>query len=275
MEHFLLTRFNVRLADRSPATDEWLRDRLRLFKTFTVPSVHGQTCTDFRWLALCDESSPAWLREELLQVAMLEPVWVREAWTPGLPAEVVHQQRGGADGMVVTSRVDNDDAIARSYIARVQGAATEEGFVNFTSGAQWAQGRLYRRLDPSNPFISRVEIGPRAATVFAADHNKLAALGPIRQLVGGPMWLQVVHDSNLANRTNGIRTSPTELTQRFTIAATPQPVSRLGLAAAQAATAARMAARMVARPRRLLLLAQTRRNRVRPPQPRGHSSDPS
>ncbi|MFZ2442958.1 MAG: hypothetical protein WAW51_11395, partial [Ilumatobacteraceae bacterium] len=150
----------------------------------------------------------------------------------------------------------------RTYIARVQAAATEEGFVNFTSGAQWAQGRLYRRLDPSNPFISRVEKGPRAATVFAADHNKLAALGPIRQFGDGPMWLQVVHDSNLENRTNGIRMAPAEVTERFTIVATPQQVSRLGLAAAQVGTAARMAARMVARPRRLLLLAQTRRNRV-------------
>ena len=274
MEHFLLTRFNVRLADRPAATDQWLRDRLRLFTTFTVPSVHAQTCTDFRWLALCDEASPDWLREELAQVAMLEPVWVREAWTPGLPAAVVHEQRAGADGLVVTSRLDNDDAIARTYIARVQAAATEEGFVNFTSGAQWAHGRLYRRLDPSNPFISRVETGPRAATVFAADHNKLAALGPIRQFGGGPMWLQVVHDGNLENRTNGIRMSPTELTQRFTIAAAPKGVSRLGLAVAQAGTTARMAARMLARPRRLLLLAQTRRNRVRPTSPRVHSPDP-
>jgi hypothetical protein len=76
------------------------------------------------------------------------------------------------------------------------------------------------------------------------------------------MWLQVVHDSNLENRTNGIRMAPAEVTERFTIVATPQQVSRLGLAAAQVGTAARMAARMVARPRRLLLLAQTRRNRV-------------
>ena len=96
MEHFLLTRFNVRLADRPPASDQWLRDRLRLFTTFTVPSVQSQTCTEFRWLALCDEASPAWLREELAQVALLEPVWVREAWSPGVPADVVHQLRAGA-----------------------------------------------------------------------------------------------------------------------------------------------------------------------------------
>ena len=274
MSHFLLTRFNVRLADRPAASDKWLRDRLRLFNTFTAPSVHAQTCTRFRWLVLCDEASPDWLREELAQVAMLEPIWVRESWTPALPAAVVHEQRAGADGFVVTSRLDNDDAIARNFIARVQAAATEEGFVNFTGGAQWAHGRLYRRLDPSNPFISRVETGPRAATVFAADHNKLAALGPIRQFGDGPMWLQVVHDSNLENRAKGIRMSPTGLTERFAIAATPQQVSRLGLAVAQAGSTARLAARMVARPRRLLLLAQTRRNRVRPTSPRVHSPDP-
>jgi len=69
--------------------------------------------------------------------------------------------------------------------------------------------------------------------------------------------------------------APAALTQRFTIAAAPEAVSRLRLAAAQVGTTARMAARMVARPRRLLLLARTRRNRVGRKQPRGHSPDPS
>ena len=115
--------------------------------------------------------------------------------------------------------------------------------------------------------------------MFAADHNKLAALGPIRQFGDGPMWLQVVHDSNLENRTNGIRMAPAALTQRFTIAAAPEAVSRLRLAAAQVGTTARMAHLqskvMRLGVRRLLLLARTSRNRVGRKQPRGHSPDPS
>lgn len=47
--HYLLTRFNLALwqEDKNGQTidrEEWIRKRLKLFETYCLPSVAGQTC---------------------------------------------------------------------------------------------------------------------------------------------------------------------------------------------------------------------------------------
>lgn len=55
--HYLLTRFNLSLwqEDKNGLTidrEEWIRKRLKLFETYCLPSVVGQTCQEFRWIYL-------------------------------------------------------------------------------------------------------------------------------------------------------------------------------------------------------------------------------
>ena len=66
------------------------------------------------------------------------------------------------DTKLVTTRLDCDDAIARDYLGRIRAEAADldSGFINFKHGLQLAGIRLYRRSDPSNAFISRVEQPP-------------------------------------------------------------------------------------------------------------------
>ena len=66
----------------------------------------------------------------------------------------------GAQGSIlITSRLDNDDAIARDFVEMVQNCFTKQEveFINFTYGAQYSDGRMFARLDPSNAFISLIE----------------------------------------------------------------------------------------------------------------------
>src|SRR6478735_10278904 len=63
--HFILTRFNVKnFYHCEEPTDEWLKGRLDLFRTYCLPSFEGQTNKNFRWLVFVDSESPEWFLSE-------------------------------------------------------------------------------------------------------------------------------------------------------------------------------------------------------------------
>ncbi|MBO1739142.1 glycosyltransferase [Leifsonia sp. TF02-11] len=210
-EHVILTRFNVRM-EMYPhaATDEWLQERLALFRRYCLPCVRAQTVRDFRWLLFFDAGSPDWFRAEVeaLGDARFQPVWVdgffdvdvvKEALRPALTAS-----------HLITTRLDNDDAIADDFVERVQ--AEYEGqrmeFVNLVDGSQLADGKVYLRPYPRNPFVSLIEeVGSeRPTTVFASRHFAIDTVAPVRNVkTPHPMWLQVIHDDNTLNERVGLR----------------------------------------------------------------------
>ena len=63
MNHFILTRFNLRLYPKDKngnvtLTPEWLEHRFQLFELYTLPSLSAQTCKDFKWIVLIDRETP-------------------------------------------------------------------------------------------------------------------------------------------------------------------------------------------------------------------------
>jgi hypothetical protein len=109
-----------------------------------------------------------------------------------------------------TTRLDNDDAIAATHLARLREHAAWRGFVNFRNGYQMSRGRIYRRWDSSSPFLSFIEeVDPAKPPtgVFQVPHQNAASVAPVRQVTGTPAWLQVVHGSNLANQVQGVPVS--------------------------------------------------------------------
>ncbi|MDF3044074.1 MAG: hypothetical protein K0R30_302 [Ornithinibacter sp.] len=54
-------------------------------------------------------------------------------------------------------------------------------------------------------------------TVYAPKHARARSAGPLRQVFADPMWLQVVHGSNLSNIVNGARVAPSVVDRRFTL----------------------------------------------------------
>ena len=209
--HLLLTRFSVLISpDAAPPSDDWLRDRLDLFRRYAVPSVCAQNVWPDGWLVFCSQLSD-WLQHELDQiqqdVPFLKAVSIDGELTLEAARSAVRSEVPKGAEKLTTTRLDSDDAISQGYLEAVRIAAQRANseFLNATHGLQLHKGRLYHRSDPSNAFISFVEPAESPKTVFVGGHHELAQFGLIRQFGGRAMWLQVVHGGNVSNQVSGCR----------------------------------------------------------------------
>jgi hypothetical protein len=212
-EHLLLTRFNVthHTLDKHGKrvnTDQWMDHRFKLFETFCLPSVAGQSETNFQWLVFFHRDTPAKHRSRIdsyRELFHFVPVYI------GDESELVRMVLDHVAGHVrqlITTRLDTDDAIHKDMIAAVQAAFQEQAneFVNPLYGYTYDLGdnSIYETRVESNPFISLIESrradGARPFnTVWSVRHTQAAERGPIRNITKQPYWLQVVHDRNVIN----------------------------------------------------------------------------
>lgn len=222
--HVILTRFNVRQSpdDTRLARDEaWLTRRLELFDAFCYPSVRAQTVENFQWLVFFDQATPEAFRDRIAAYGRWSRF--RAAYVDGIdPARLgarVLACLGERPSHLITTRLDNDDALARDFIETVQAAFRGQAreVINVTSGYIWRRGRVYLHRDRSNAFASLVERAPGAQTVWCRQHHRLAEVAPIRQVGASPGWMQVVHGGNVRNRVRGVRQPGEVLEGRFRI----------------------------------------------------------
>jgi len=216
--HLILTRFNLATPGREHAIRNrpgWLAERFDLFERICLPSVASQTCRDFRWVIYFDKDTPEPFRsriEELRQVVPFTPYFTglfrSEGWNRS-----VGELFPDRTPYLLTTRLDNDDALAVDYVERVQEAvrgreAEAPLSVNITQGYVRSGPALYQLSHPSNAFFSRF-CAWNADMVMATSilHMDIANRGPVIQLGGPGGWLQVVHGSNVSNRVRGRRIS--------------------------------------------------------------------
>lgn len=235
--HYILTRFNVRLGPDGVLPDEaWLHHRLHLFQQFCVPSLMRQQSKSFFWLLFVDAASPSWIWQALgKSVAPLPAKVVRigESFETAVVAEAIRSHLPAGVRRLVTTRLDNDDALSFDFTRRLQESVRGEGdhYVNFSYGFQFEAGRLYARMDLSNPFISLAEDveltgSTRFRTIFVGKHRDLRHQHPVTQLGRPAGWLQVIHDQNRANLRRGVR-KPADRLRRFGFE-TPRTEGRFG-----------------------------------------------
>jgi Putative rhamnosyl transferase len=223
--HFVLTRFNIASPGReAPIRNApgWLARRFDLFEAFCLPSMAAQAPGTFRWLIYFDEQTPTEFRTRIAAAQAIVPfdaIFVGP-FRAGLAALDVAARLERKGGRLITTRLDNDDAVSSDFLARVKAEA--EGFpdgtiINFREGIALQEGRLYTAADDSNPFTSLVEQAATAETIWAAPHTELAARFPLRQVITDPCWLQVVHGENVANRIKGKRLADKAVLARFAL----------------------------------------------------------
>ncbi|HVE14230.1 MAG TPA: glycosyltransferase [Elusimicrobiota bacterium] len=214
-DHLLITRFNVAWPDgpNQGLDPGWLEARFQLFERFCLPSVRAQSCSNFRWLILMDERTPAEYRNRIEAHARwenLHPVYLRRPLTvldDGF-LDVVRAHARPDVRYLITTRLDNDDAIARHFIQAIQEAfrGVKREVLEFPCGYVWNEHKLYRVPHyPSNPFSSLIEERDEFTTVYGDTHESLAKSAPVRVLARRPSWIQVVHGGNIANRVRGVR----------------------------------------------------------------------
>lgn len=252
---FVLTRFNIHHDATTDEGEAWLRARVDLFERFTLPSMRAQTSPPDRWLVYCHSlaGSPEWFRERTAtwDIPWLEPVWLPTLDQAELTETVFGRLPPEGAEHVITARLDNDDAVARDFCQQIRAAARREReFINFPSGAQYADGKVYRRADPLSPFLAFVEPAkPDLSTVFITRHDRASDVAPVRQIATHPMWMAVIHGGNLVQQVSGVRVSPGPVLQHFGLNV-PVRDGRVGLAADFMATAARIGLKALSSPSR-------------------------
>lgn len=225
-DHFLLTRFSAvfRTGD-VPAQEEWLRYRLGFFVDACWASVRGQQGADFTWLVLFDDRCPDDFREDVEELAkgVFTPIWTHEPFSPTIFAREIAARSAArsAAPWVLTTRLDSDDGVARDFMASVQRefARQERLFVDFPRGVQIDRsGSVYLYDQLSSPFLTLIEKrdpGSWPQTVYAARHARARLHAPLREVNAPPMWVQVIHGTNLLNIVVGPRISPKVVNERF------------------------------------------------------------
>ena len=176
-QHFLLTRFNVGLystrqdagpVDRSgrrPASnpDDWMEHRLRLFDRYCLPSVKNQSNKNFTWLVMFDERTPTRFKERIdhysrdccmvtlyLNIDRPSTSTFREECCK-CAKEYISQKVDEDTRYVVTTRLDNDDAVHPDFIKHVQECVPAE--------RQAGPGPLTRLLHRFVPDRTRISPG--------------------------------------------------------------------------------------------------------------------
>lgn len=206
IEHYIITRFNMpwvkeeslKLKGLDP---EYLRERFAIFDRFTVPSIIGQTCKNFKWLVFFDSRTPNEFLEKIESYRKLdfyEPVFV----SPGFSLkEYVDNLIANSSGLFISSRLDNDDAILSDFVEVVQKKAREvypqnkyiTSPINYRYDVHDKTLTTYRLK--KNHFISRT------GNVFEVNQNGMPSNPAEYAVIPGTYSIEVVHESNLLNNT--------------------------------------------------------------------------
>ena len=240
--HLLLTRFNVRmkwLDEARGVSDEWLEHRVALFERFCLPSVRAQTCQDFTWLVFMDASTPGQWKERIESHARtysnLVPRYVELFDWFALRAAMEEVVPPRADVDLITTRLDNDDSLARTMMERVQSCWSIDGarprLIAFERGLFFRRDKVYDTLYPNNPFSSVIESSIKPKTALHFDHIEAGQHLDVESLRGDPAWMIVVHDRNVLNRVRGRRCSVSVLADHVAIESMPRGERAIELAA--------------------------------------------
>lgn len=201
-DHILMTKFNL---DRSVGarhrwTDPgWLEHRVELFEQHTLPSVRGQTVppSAFHWLLFFHPQSPGWLIERAGTWSPAATVFAAGRFLDAARSAIRERLQGE---WVITSRLDNDDALAPDYVARLQSAFRRRSeWLSIPLGTVTDGHRSAPRHQLRNPFISLAEPATELRTVWCANHNDRERVAPVQSIDGAPGWTIHVHERNLCN----------------------------------------------------------------------------
>lgn len=224
LSHLIITRFNIPVAYQcsvNPAvwqvdarTDEaYLSGRFDLFERFTAPSVGAQTCKDFRWVVLFSDATPEPFRQRLAKiqetVPQLEPHFLTDKQSYGFQAYLSGLVADLPDGLVLTTRMDNDDAIVRRFVENVQSYARatdgDDYVLTFPHGLQYnLKLRTASRLTiPSNHFLTLAQRRQASdnTTVIDFPHTEIPSCYRTVKLGDAvdPMWVEIIHGTNYVN----------------------------------------------------------------------------
>jgi hypothetical protein len=224
--HFLLTRFNLSLWKQDKLgnkvrTELWLKERFMLFEKYCLPSVAGQTCKDFLWFVLFDENTPQEYRQKIAeyqnQCNQFVPFFLNRNETQNYMAFFsvkIKEMAAPNCKYIISTRLDNDDALNINYINSLQQEAGNtllcnsfsEFCISFTWGCQYFEKWNFAEQIrfPNNHFISLVSSNSENALprcIYEIGHLNVEKLCPTIKINKrkDAQWLEIIHKSNASN----------------------------------------------------------------------------
>ena len=217
MKHFLITRFNIKSDNWTHTrkgdailTDSWLQQRLQIFETYCLPSVINQTNPNFKWCLCFDPNTPKEFLDSIAQFSKTCPQ-IHLVFSDGFRnlqndlVTSINKLTDDSDRFIITTRLDNDDIIHKAFVENIQALATQNKptVIDLTHGYQLTLTETDNDLryfkKQFNPFISIVEPVEDFETVIAKKHSFWKAFPHVISSKQ-PLWIQLVHDTNLVNR---------------------------------------------------------------------------
>ncbi|MDJ1122164.1 glycosyltransferase [Olsenella sp. YH-ols2217] len=222
--HVILTRFNIpqnfangrnpRVQALDARTDvPYLEGRFRLFEEFTFPSIAQQACQDFTWCVLFSDQTPLQFKERNAQLTerlpSYRPLYLTDDEAGHLDRYVDALLHEEPCAHVLTTRIDNDDAISCRFVADLHAyldaEPPEKAVLSFPYGLQYAPAAklVCQQHIFGNHFISFFEPLGLANRCILGFHHSFPPQDMERVALeekGRPMWMEVVHGSNFANQ---------------------------------------------------------------------------
>ena len=214
-QHFLITRFNLRKTSWNTTrnnsqvlTDEWMKNRLKLFENFCYASVQKQTNTNFKWLVFFDKETDTKFRDMIgrlaKQFALFKPIYIdgMDAFLPAIKEEISHEL---SQPYLITSRLDNDDCLSENYIEEVQNQFSQQDFmaIDYIDGYTLQiepEVKLGKRTHLHNPFITLIEKSDTFETVWNRErHGEWSKVKQLKTIRNTYVWMSIIHGENKAN----------------------------------------------------------------------------
>jgi hypothetical protein len=229
IQNFILTRFNIQLPrfkEKGGLTDEnvfkiWCRNRSSIFVKICLPSILNQTQKPSAWIILFDEKYLNETKEALDAVKSFDwiiPIIVKkgqkitsltELYCPAILSRLKSDTK-----LVITSRLDNDDALSIAFCETVgqyvQVSAEKNTilpyWIAFPQGVQWDGKEVTLYIKNNNPFLSLVENSEqyhfeKARTAMLVNYALVFEDCSIVKTPATsiPLWLQYIHGENVSN----------------------------------------------------------------------------
>jgi hypothetical protein len=229
MKHYVFTRFNVKNKNWhedkggvAVLTDNWLTHRFELFFNYCLPSVKNQSNQNFKWCVYFDkDTSEAFIKKvDRLRAdyPIFHPYYVTDIqhskrhFIQLIKDEIPLGQNANKEAKIITTRLDNDDAIHADFIEKVQelGKGKADYLIDITKGFQVKISKknfeVRSRQYKYNPYLSFIEpISEEIKTVLDRPHHKWKTYSKRIDYDKEHLWLQIIHDRNKKNKVSQIR----------------------------------------------------------------------
>lgn len=236
-KHIIITRFNLSQRwnkdklGKNVLDNNWLIKRYQLFEEFCVPSIKTQTNQNFEWWVYFDETLTEEYKKVNKNLSISYPNFKPkyedsyDSFETNMPNEIKKYLNNIKIDYLITTRLDNDDMLAKNTIELIQGIEITgdkekvlELPIGYTLGIN--QNMIIKKISSKlNPFISLIEKVNKnnpVKTVYFKQHNKWTAVVCLA-LSQRAQWIQIIHDSNVLNALNGDFTLALGISRRFEI----------------------------------------------------------